>query len=156
MRTLLLLLAFTIGFLQYGFSQEPQLDGSKREQLQALKVGYLTEKLQLTPDEAQVFWPLYNELEDKVKTIRRERRKNRKSTKENHVEMSDDQLMAAVEGELDFEQQELDLKKEYTQKFKKILPIKKVVLLHHAQEDFKRRLLKGAKERRGPGRQAPH
>ncbi len=156
MRTLLILLAFTIGFTQGTFAQDPQLEGSKREQLQALKVGYLTEKLQLTPEEAQVFWPLYNELEDKLKTIKRERRKNRKSTKENHAEMSDDQLMAAVEAELDFEQQELDLKKEYTQNFKKILPVKKVVLLHEAQEGFKRRLLKGAKERGKERRHAPH
>ena len=125
MRTLLLLLAFTIGFSQCGFAQEPQLDGSKRKQLQALKIGYLTEKLQLTPDEAQVFWPLYNELEGKVITIKRDRRKNRKSTNENHEQMSDNQLMAAIETEFNLEQQELDLKKKYTQKFKKILPIKK-------------------------------
>lgn len=156
MRTLTIVLALLIGVAQSGLAQDPKLEGSKREQLQALKVGYLTEKLQLTPDEAQVFWPLYNELEDKLKTIKRERRKNRKSTKENHAEMSDDQLMAAVEAELDFEQQELDLKKEYTQKFKKILPVKKVVLLHQAQEGFKRKLLKGAKERGRPGRSAPH
>lgn len=156
MRTLTIALALLIGFAHSGLAQDPQLEGSKREQLQALKVGYLTEKLQLTPDEAQVFWPLYNELEEKLKAIRRDRRNNRKSTKENHAEMSDDQLMAAVESELDFEQQELDLKKEYTQKFKNILPVKKVVLLHHAQEGFKRKLLKGAKERGRPGRSAPH
>ena len=62
--------------------------------------------------------------------------------------MSDKELMAAVEAELDFDQQELDLKREYNEKFSKVLPIKKVVLLHEAQEGFKRRLLKGAKEKR--------
>ena len=154
MKQLLALIAFTIGFSQIGFGQDKELELSKREQLEALKIAHITEKLALTPDEAQTFWPVYNELEAKMKAVRKERRKNRKDTKANHDSMSDKELMAAVEAELDFEQQELNLKRQYNQKFSKILPIKKVVLLHEAQEGFKRRLLKGAKEHRRDGRPA--
>ncbi|HAP69152.1 MAG TPA: hypothetical protein DCR04_05410 [Flavobacteriales bacterium] len=145
------LLIFVIGFAQIGMAQDKELESSKREQLEALKIAHITEKLALTPDEAQTFWPLYNEMEAKMQAVRKQRRKNRKDTKTNHDLMSDKELMAAVEKELDFEQQELDLKKEYNQKFSKIIPIKKVVLLHEAQEGFKRRLLKGAKEKRRLG-----
>ena len=145
------LLIFVIGFAQIGMAQDNELERSKREQLEALKIAHITEKLALTPDEAQTFWPLFNEMEGKMKAIRKSRRKNRKDTKTNHDMLSDKELMAAVEKELDFEQQELDLKKEYNQKFSKIIPIKKVVLLHEAQEGFKRRLLKGAKEKRRLG-----
>ena len=145
------LLIFVIGFAQIGMAQDNELERSKREQLEALKIAHITEKLALTPDEAQTFWPLYNEMEAKMQAVRKQRRKNRKDTKTNHDLMSDKELMAAVEKELGFEQQELDLKKEYNQKFSKIIPIKKVVLLHEAQEGFKRRLLKGAKEKRRLG-----
>ena len=145
------LLIFVIGFAQIGMAQDNELERSKREQLEALKIAHITEKLALTPDEAQTFWPLFNEMEGKMKAIRKSRRKNRKDTKTNHDMLSDKELMAAVEKELDFEQQELDLKKEYNQKFSKIIPIKKVVLLHEAQEGFKRRLLKGAQEKRRLG-----
>ena len=145
------LLIFVIGFTQIGMAQDKELERSKREQLEALKIAHITEKLALTPDEAQTFWPLYNEMEAKMQAVRKQRRKNRKDTKTNHDLMSDKELMAAVEKELGFEQQELDLKKEYNQKFSKIIPIKKVVLLHEAQEGFKRRLLKGAKEKRRLG-----
>lgn len=145
------LLIFVIGFAQIGMAQDKELESSKREQLEALKIAHITEKLALTPDEAQTFWPLYNEMEAKMQAVRKQRRKNRKDTKTNHDLMSDKELMAAVEKELGFEQQELDLKKEYNQKFSKIIPIKKVVLLHEAQEGFKRRLLKGAKEKRRLG-----
>ncbi|MGB1317816.1 MAG: hypothetical protein ACPG5W_06405, partial [Flavobacteriales bacterium] len=87
---------------------------------------------------------------------RKARRKGRKETKANHDTMSDKQLMAAVNAEFDLEQQELDLKREYNQKFSKILPIKKVVLLHESQDGFKRKLLKGAKDRRKIPGGPPH
>lgn len=156
MKQLLALLACSFWFAQLGFAQNQELEPSKREKLDALKVGYITEKLDLTPEEAQTFWPLYNELEAKMKTIRKNRRKNRTDTKENHDQMSDKELMLAVEKELEFEQQELDLKKEYNKKFNKILPAKKVVLLYEAQDGFKRRLLKGAKDRRQIPGGPPH
>jgi len=93
-------------------------------------------------------------MEAKMRVIRRLRRKNRKDTKANHDQLSEKELMAAIEAELDFEQKELNLKKEYSKKFSTVLPIKKVVLLHEAQEGFKRRLLMMAKEKRREGKPA--
>lgn len=152
MKQLLLLLTLAFGFAQIGFSQDKELELSKREKLEALKIAHITEKLALTPDEAQTFWPLFNEMEVKMKAMRKARRKNREDTKANHNQMSDKQLMAAVEAEFDFEQEELDLKRQYSKKFSTVLPIKKVVLLHEAQDGFKRRLLKGAREKRREGK----
>lgn len=156
MKQALVLLAFLIGSAQLGIAQNPELEQSKREKLEALKIAHITERLALTPEEAQTFWPLYNELESKMKEVRKQKRQNRKSTRANHDQMSDKELMAAIEAELDYEQQELDLKKEYNKKFSKILPIKKVVLLHEAREGFKKRLLKGAKERGRDRKPMPH
>ncbi len=149
-----LIFLITIGFISFVNAQSAGLDVNKREKLEALKVGYLSEMLALTPEEAQTFWPLYNELEDKMRNIRKERRKNRKTARENFDQMSDKELTAAMEAELNFEQQELDLKREYNQKFSKVLPIRKIVQLHQAQDGFKRRLLKEAKEKRDQGQPA--
>jgi hypothetical protein len=154
MKQLLLIFTLAIGFTQFGFTQSAELKPSKREQLEALKVAHITEKLALTPDEAQTFWPLFNEMEVKMKAMRKARRKNREDTKANHNQMSDKQLMAAIDAELDFEQEELNLKKEYSTKFSTVLPIKKVVLLHEAQDGFKRKLLMVAKEKRREGKPA--
>lgn len=155
MKQLIIIIVLNLGLVQMGWTQNDN-DQSKREQLEALKIAHITEKLALTPEEAQSFWPLYNELESKMKAVRKARRKNRKDTKANHAQMSDQELSAAVDAELNFEQQELDLKKEYNKKFKDILPIKKVVLLHEAQDGFKRRLLKGARDKRRIPGGPPH
>lgn len=141
---ILALFTLTIG----AFAQEKSLDQNKKEKLDALKIAYITETLQLTPDEAQVFWPVYNKMEAEMKSIRKARRKNRMETKQNFESMSDTQLKAAIESELSFEQQELDVKRSYNQKFLGILPVKKVALLHQAREGFKRKLLRSAREKR--------
>lgn len=138
-------------FLQSVRAQE-ELDASKREKLEALKVAYITKELELSPVEAQTFWPLYNELDDKMRSLRKQRRSNRLNNKENQEALSDAELSKAIDRDLAIEQQELDLKKEYNERFKKILPIAKVAKLHQAEHGFRRELLRGAKDRtRAPG-----
>ena len=152
----ILILIFAVGFIAtFSFAQE-ELEASKREKLQALKVAYLTDQLSLTPEEAQSFWPLYNELEEKMKAIRNAQRENRHNARKNHETMSDAELAASIDKELEFEQQELNLKKEYNVRFKKILPIRKVAKLHASEQGFKRELLKGARDRRKIPGGPPH
>lgn len=147
MKKLLILFATVLmGTAQFAQAQE-DLDPDKRERLEALKVAYLTKELDLSPQEAQQFWPLYNEMEAKMKAIRKQRRDNRLDTKANHENLSDQELSAAVDRELAFEQQELDLKIQYNERFKKILPIKKVAKLHAAEHGFRKELLHRAKDR---------
>ena len=155
MKKLLILILALASTAQFTFSQEA-LEPSKREKLQALKVAYLTEELSLTPEEAQSFWPLYNELEDKMKAIRKAQRENRMNAKKNLETMSDAELTVSIDKELAFEQKELDLKKEYNVLFKKILPIRKVAKLHASEQGFRRELLRGAKDRRKIPGGPPH
>ena len=155
MKKLLILILTVASSAQFAFTQEA-LEPSKREKLQSLKVAYLTEELNLTPEEAQAFWPLYNELESKMKAIRKAQRENRISTKKNHETMSDKELAASIDRELEYEQQELNLKKEYNVLFKKILPIRKVAKLHASEQGFRKELLRGAKDRRHIPGGPPH
>ena len=52
----LLLLVFACGFA----NAQPIQRDKARENIKAIKVGYLTEKLKLTPEQATKFWPVYN------------------------------------------------------------------------------------------------
>jgi tellurite resistance protein len=153
----LMILVAVVAFnaLQTAHAQD-ELEPSKRERLEALKVAYLTQELSLTPEEAQQFWPLYNEMAKKLRDIRKEQRGNRMDAKENFDSMSDAELSAAIDKELAYEQQELDLKKEYNAKFKKILPIKKVAKLHASEKGFRKELLKGARDKRKIPGGPPH
>jgi len=129
--------------------QQQQAAGSApRERVEALKVGFLTQRLNLTSAEAKAFWPVYNEYEAELEQLRKARRENLLNARDNWDQLSDAEVEKIVESELASRQQELDLLKKYHSRFKQVLPIKKVARLYKAQEDFKRELLERIKENR--------
>ena len=110
-------------------------EGGKKEKIEALRVAFITEQLSLTTDESQKFWPIYNEYQDKVRAARREF----KAQQGNFT--TDKEAQDYLDAELLFKQRELALYKEYYDKFKKVLPVKKVAKLRQAEEEFKKVLL---------------
>ncbi len=156
MKRILLVTCTTILFSSLAFAQPGEADrmnkGERKEKVEAMKVAYITNKLELTPTEAQQFWPVFNEYESKVQTIRQSRRKDSKDGMENLDQLNDKEVEAFIDSEVGFRQKELDVLKEYHAKFKSVLPIRKVAKLYRAQEDFKRELLKKIQERKGERR----
>ncbi|MCE2962478.1 MAG: hypothetical protein ACK5UE_07980 [Chitinophagales bacterium] len=90
-----------------------------------IRKDFITKELQLTPSEAEAFFPVYNEYIQKKK----ERRKSLRSELRGS-EKSVDKI-------IDIEQDLIDLQREYLEKFRKILPEKKVVQLLEAEKKFK-------------------
>jgi len=112
------------------------------ERIEVMKIGFISERLNLTPDEAKAFWPVYNKFTEELKKLRL-------STKGKITEeMADMPNMTDVEAEkvltdmVNFKINEAEMIKKYAVAFKKVLPVKKVVLLFKAENDFKRELLK--------------
>jgi hypothetical protein len=111
------------------------------EKIESLKIGFLTERLKLTPEEAKVFWPVYNQFQDELEKVRRQRKEGLRNMPEEFANMSDKEIEKIVDNEIGYRQGELDLLKKYHPQFKQVLPIRKVAQLYKAEEDFKRRLL---------------
>ena len=123
------------------------------EKIKTMKIGFLTDKLNLSPEEAKAFWPVYNKYQDEIEALRKSHRDNMQKVKDNFDEMSDKDIEKTVDGELAFRQNELDIMKKYNPEFKKILPMKKVAKLYRSEEDFKRQLLEKIQERRDQKRE---
>lgn len=113
------------------------------EEIESLKIAYFTQKLDLSPDEAKIFWPIYNEMQREQMALRKERMQKmisfRKVTEIDNL--TDAQVQSLITSELDFRQRDLNLEKKYYNKFKSSLPIKIVGKYFRAQESFKRELL---------------
>ena len=147
-----LLFSFLFGVLTVANAQGPGgRNEEKREDIEAMKIAFLTRRLNLNPEEAKKFWPVYNQFSDELKTIRENRNKAAKDTKDNIDNLTDKEVEKMVDGEIAYRQQELDILKKYNGQFKQALPMKKVAMLYRAEEDFKRELLERIKERRGQG-----
>ncbi|MFT5280335.1 MAG: hypothetical protein ACI9P8_001975, partial [Bacteroidia bacterium] len=125
-----------------------QLSPEQQEKYEALKVAFLTEELSLSSKEAQTFWPVYNEMDEKLTEIRQAKRKNVRKARKNFDSMSDAELEKVVTDALDLTGQEISTKREYLAQFKSVLPMKKVAKLYASEEKFKRRLLQKMKEQR--------
>lgn len=119
---------------------------SGAERVKALKVAFITQELKLTPEEAEKFWPIYNEYQDKREVVRNQLAENRRKVKEQAETLSADELMKLADQEMVLRQQDLDLQKEMHEKLKKVLPAKKLAQLYVAEEDFKKELLKMLKD----------
>ena len=118
----------------------------KRKQMEARRVAYLTEKLALTPEEAQVFWPVYNQRVEALHALRKERRSNRKEGKTIYESGDEQKLEAVLDKELVLRRKELELLETYHAKLKTVLPIKKLAKLYRAEEQFKREIMKHARQ----------
>ncbi|MGD1844438.1 MAG: hypothetical protein ACFB10_03495 [Salibacteraceae bacterium] len=79
--TLIVVLLFPIAVLA---------QGQRQDRLAAYKVAYLTEQLQLSPSEAQKFWPIYNEYQDKLDAINGETRRETRQKWMNLDNLSDE------------------------------------------------------------------
>lgn len=118
--------------------------GQRGDNVKALKVAFITNRLALTSKEAQGFWPLYNEMQQKIQNINIERRKLRKQTKDGYFSMSDAEMEEVIKHLFVLRQEELDVEKQYFESFKSVIPIKKIALLLKAEVDFRTEVLKQA------------
>jgi hypothetical protein len=121
------------------------MSDKKREEIEAQKVAFITTQLNLTTEEAQAFWPVYNEFADSIVVIHKQKKDNNKEYIKNIDDLSDGEIERIVNSNFDLIQKELDIKKRYHLKFKKTLSIKKTAQLYHAEKEFKRTLLQRIK-----------
>lgn len=122
-------------------------DDDWMKKIKAEKVSFLTHKLELTPSEAQKFWPVYNEFEEKRFDIHMKRRHMERETMNNLEDLSQEQLKKLSLDFINLFQQEADLMKAYNDRFFQVLPAKKVVMLYDLENDFRSHMLKEYKEK---------
>ena len=124
------------------FAQDDEVatpEPKAREKINAARVAYITERLALTPTEAEKFWPLYHEYVEKRQGLRKQYREAKRSGQDGN---------ALLDLDLKIKQQELDLEKEYSPRFTKIISAQKLVTLRQAEIEFRRLLLRQIEQRR--------
>lgn len=140
--TLLLLVALLIGsFEAFGQTGKKQA----HEYVTSQKIAFFTEKIGLTPEEAEKFWPVYNAYWKKKNAITKDRQNKMDYYSRNQESLSDNEMRKLADSYIQQEIQKAQLLKEYHQKFKEILPIHKVMKIYKADYQFKEYLLKKIK-----------
>ena len=99
------------GLAQDNAGQKP--DGGR---LEALKIAYITKKLDLTTEEAQRFWPVYNRYMEEIRGAR--------------------QSYQVDKDEIKLEENVLNIRKKYSVDFNKALSPAKVNLFFRSEKEF--------------------
>lgn len=123
----------------------PPPDEKTRERMDAARAAFLTERLDLSTDQAQRFWPVYNEFNKKRHDLRRsfmEARRNQSA----HPTAEEQRRLLDLG--ISLRQQELDLEKAYSDRFLQVISAEQVLRLNAAERDFQQMVVRHLRERR--------
>jgi hypothetical protein len=143
MKNLIFFLALMGLFSAKTIAQE---EDDRNDKVESMKIAFITDKLNLTPAEAQTFWPVFNQFSDELKKIKAKQKENMLTYKAK-TNPTDQDANKFIMDQLASKQSELDLTKKYVTDFKKVLPEKKVARLLMLEKEFKEELLQKLKNR---------
>ncbi|TDB64616.1 hypothetical protein [Arundinibacter roseus] len=106
--------------------------------IQDAKIAIITNRVNLTPEQAKDFWPIYNEFSKQKRSMHREMRQLINTREDGR---SDDQVMSNLKEVQALKQKELELEKEYQAKFLTVISAKQLVELYKAERSFNEMLL---------------
>lgn len=132
----LTLALISIGLANNGNAQDNN-DNINISKIQAQRVAFFTEQLNLTPAEAEKFWPVYNEYDVKRAKLTSEETRLINIFKENKVNMSDKDIDNNIKKIFDTRKSITSLNEEYYQKFRQVLPARKVMKLIITETQFR-------------------
>lgn len=136
-----ILLSVLLLFTVLSFGQDYK---EKREKIKALKVAYITEQLDLTTDEAQKFWPIYNANDEKQFELRHKKMRSIINKFENGglEKLTDKEATSLIDQVESIEDELHDYKKKYIKDLKTVISAKKIIKLKKAEDEFNRKLMK--------------
>lgn len=136
-----------LGFLLVttAFGQDPD----DREKIKALKVAFFTERLSLSPEEASVFWPLYNQYEEEREALRDRQRSEVRNRLESLGSIPETEARKILDRYLVLEAREEEAERKFYQKMADQFSATRTLELFKAEHDFRRRLLEEYRKRKG-------
>lgn len=136
----LFLLGLLLGIAPLSAQRNQEEKGDK---IKAYRVAVFTETLNLSSEEAQGFWPIYNEYLDKRESLQKELKMTRQIDG-----MNDNEVEDYVKKYFELRSKELDLEKDLTQRLRKVLPLRKIAKIPVAEREFREALVKRLQEAR--------
>lgn len=124
----------------------PQMDPKARERVEAARIAMISNRLGLTPDQAEKFWPIYREFAMKRTEMRQEFRRAQGDLNPNNPDPAKQQELINLG--LQIKQRELDLEKDYSGRILRVISAQQMISLRKAEQDFRQMILNQLQQRR--------
>lgn len=113
--------------------------GEISEKLKAQKIAFIVESLELTADESEKFWPIYNEYKSEMKALHMDAQFS--------SDMSEEQAQKLLNDRLEIDRKLIAVKETYNKRFLEVISAKKLVKLSYVDRRFKHNMLNDIKRR---------
>ncbi len=138
MKNIIITLAMMLSFSFYASAETNPVEDWKEKML-SQKIAYLTVELGITPEEAQVFWPVYNEVQkDQDEAMHNVFRTFMELEKAVKAKKPEKEISKFLDDYHKAMQVQIDVEKKTIEKYKKALPVEKLAKLYIAEEKFRR------------------
>lgn len=147
MKKIIFIYLFCLGISLDTFAQRPM------EKIETARIAFLTERLSLTPETAQQFWPVYNQFVEQRRELKKEDFQMRLSLKTDSL--TDANAQQLIDKYFSLKEREVALEQEMVQKVSEVLSPSEAVQLIQAEAEFQRMVLRKLGERRRGGSSRP-
>lgn len=126
-----------------------------KEKFRAEKVAFITSELELNYEEAQKFWPIYNQYEKELVEIRDKNRpkdtmNNGFPKRPDFLKMSEEEAQAILINHIQVEREVISLQEKYSQELHKAISKQKITKLFFLEKEFMAKMIgKNWKDMRG-------
>ena len=140
----ILLLLPALGFAQD--EQEVTPDPNARKKIEAARIALISERMGLTVEQAEKFWPVYHEYANRQSELRQQLKEARKQIDPNNKDPKRDQELVNLGFQL--KQKGLDLEKDYSNRMLTVISAQQMLNLRSAEKEFNRMVLNQLQQRR--------
>lgn len=149
MKRILIIAAVSLGMSSLMVAQknkaEERFDRKARiEQYESMKMAHITSELELTPEEAQKFWPVYNQWNEKKRALREAHRPDKRVE-----EMTEAEAEAFLESVVEQRREMSAIEDAMIDDLQGVLPAQKIVRLLHVEKNFHKSMVRKMREKRG-------
>ncbi len=143
-------------------AQETQNDSKKHnreehdDKIDKLRIAFITTELDLTTAEAEKFWPVYNEMDNKLKELRKAERAIEREVRDSLETMTNEEAKQKRTALFENHEKEHTIRKEYAEKISKIIGDKRALKLLSLEHEFRRELLERLREERPDMKEKGH
>lgn len=124
------------------FSQQGEKRGQIKDKVKAQRAAYITQQLDLTEDESQKFWPIYNTYQAELEKLRSSMELK---TADPATDKEAEDMMYAI---LENRTKEIDIQKKYIQKLKSAISSRKIAKLFRVEREFKEKVISHIRDRK--------
>lgn len=121
-------------------------DQATRDKIEAARIAFITERLELTPAQAEKFWPLYREYLNQRESLRKEFVEARQGVQKK--DLTEEESKRLIELGLQFKDRETQLQRTYSERMARVITNRQILQLRKTEDDFRRMLLQRLEKRR--------